>query len=496
MSQEIVKKKKMPWTYWLHLVIGLGFMLGFPLLDPIEPITKVGMTVLGVFIGMVYLWSALDSIWPSLIGLLLIALAGFVPELSGYAAVKALFLNAFGAETVIVLVLGMVLFAGVEYVGCTKYMARFFMKMKLLEGRPYVFLLIFLVCSYVISGLTNPMAAMLILWPIAIEISNKFGYKRNDKIFYTLICGVYLASTLGQPMFPFKGASYVIVSAYEKVSGVTVNYGSYIAYNIIMSIILLICFVLFVRFVLRPDVEGFKKITVAELTHEQLPKMNRQQIAFFIMIVVYVLALIAPNFLPKSIPLIGFLANIGILGVTIICVAVLMILPFNGEPMMNFKGIAKKSFNWDIFFLVAAALYSCNAMTDASTGIKPFLIQALQPLLGGKPDLVFVLLILAFALITTNFANNAGMAVVLIPVVIAFADQYPGVDSTVLCMSICMMVFVALLTPAASPYCGMLHAQRDLVDYSQILRLFVPMVVIALVVYTLVGYQIANVLFR
>lgn len=495
MSTE-VSKKKMHWSYWLHLVIGLGLMLGFPLLDPIDPITEVGMTVLGVFIGMVYLWSALDSIWPSLVGLLLIALAGFVPELQGYNAVKNLFLNAFGAETVIVLVLGMVLFAGVEFVGCTKYMARFFMKIKVLEGRPFIFLFIFLFCSYVISGLTNPMAAMLILWPIAIEISGRFGYSRGDKIFYTLICGVYLAATLGQPMFPFKGASYVIVSAYEKVSGVAVNYGSYIAYNFVMSVILLICFVLFVRFVLRPDVEGFKKITVAELTKEELPKMNIQQLAFFIMIVVYVLALIAPNFLPKSIPLIGFLSNIGILGVTIICMTVLMILPFNGEPMMNFKAIAKKSFNWDIFFLVAAALYACNAMTDASTGIKPFLIQVLQPLLGGKPDLVFVFLILAFALITTNFANNAGMAVVLIPVVIAFADQYPGVDSTVLCMSICMMVFVALLTPAASPYCGMLHAQKDLVDYSQILKLFVPMVFIAVIIYTVIGYQIANILFK
>lgn len=491
-----VTKKKMPWTYWLHLAIGLSLMFIFPRLTPLEPITEVGMTVLGVFIGMVYLWSALDSIWPSLLGLLIISISGFVPELKGYAAVKNLFLNAFGSETVIVLILGMVLFAGVEYVGCTKYMARFFMKIKLLEGRPFVFLFIFLFCSYIISGLTNPMAAMLILWPIAIEISGRFGYGRGDKIFYTLICGVYLAATLGQPMFPFKGASYIIVSAYEKVTGVTVNYGSYIAYNFIMSVILLICFVLFVRFILRPDVEGFKKITVAELTKEQLPKMNAQQIAFFIMIIVYVLALIAPNFLPKTIPFIAFLSNIGILGVTIICTAVLMVLPYNGAPMMNFKGIAKKSFNWDIFFLVAAALYACNAMTDTSTGIKPFLIQVLQPLLGGKPDIIFVFLILAFALITTNFANNAGMAVVLIPVVIAFADQYPGVDSTVLCMSICMMVFVALLTPAASPYCGMLHAQKDLVDYGQILKLFVPMVFIAIIVYTVIGYQIANILFK
>lgn len=487
--------EKMPWTYWLHLAIGLGFMLVFPMLSPIEPITEVGMAVLGVFIGMVYLWSTLDSIWPSLMGLMLVALAGYVPELQGYAAVKKLFMESFGTDTVIVLILGMVLFSALEFVGCTKYMARFFMSRKVLEGRPYVFLFIFFLCSYVIGGFTNPMASMLILWPIAIEVCQNFGYKKGDKIFYTMICGVYLASTLGQPMFPFKGASLVIVSAFEKVSGLSVNYGSYIAYNVIMSLMLLAAFLLIVKVLIRPDVSGFKKITVAELTKDPLPKINAQQLGFFLIVVVYIVALLLPNFLPKTIPVIAFLNNINVIGVSAFCIIIMMVIPYKGKPMLDFKAVARKSFSWDIFFLVAAALYVCNAMTAESTGIKPFLIQTLQPLLGGKPELVFVFLLLAFALITTNFANNAGMAVVLIPVVLAFADQYPGVDPVVICMSICMMVFVALLTPAASPYCGMLHARKDLVEYKEIMQLFLPVVVAALVLYTLVGYQIAKILF-
>ena len=310
-----------------------------------------------------------------------------------------------------------------------------------------------------------------------------------------MICGVYLASTLGQPMFPFKGASYVVVSAFERMSGMSVNYGAYIAYNIIMSLILLACFLLFVRFVIRPDVEGFKKITVEELTKEKLEPMNIQQIAFFLMIVVYVAFLLIPNFLPKTIPFVGFLSSIGLLGLTVFLMVILMVIPFKGKPMLDFKAVAKKSFSWDIVFLVTAALYVCNALSSEVTGVKPFLIQLLQPLLGGRPDIVFILLILGFALITTNFANNAGMAVVLLPVIIAFADQYPGVNSLVLSMTVTMMVFVALLTPAASPYCGMLHARKDLVSYGEILRLFVPMAVIALLVYAFVGFKIANFLF-
>ncbi len=489
------EKKKMHWSYWLHLAIGLGLMIGFPMLDPIEPITEVGMTILGVFIGMVYLWSALDSIWPSMLGLLLVAMSGYVGGATNYAAVKTLFLNSFGAETVVVCVLGMVLFAAVEYVGCTQYMARFFLSIKLLEGRPYIFMFIFFMCSFVISGLTSPLAALLILWPIATEISDSFGYKKGDKIFYIMVCGVYLAATLGQPMLPFKGASYVVTSAFTTMSGIAVNYGAFILYNVIMSLMLLALFLVFIRFVVRPDVEGFKKVTVAELTKNPLPPMNAQHITYFLMIVLYVVALLAPNFLPKTIPAVAFLSNIGILGITIFCIVGLMIVPFNGAPMLDFKAVARKSFSWDIFFLVAAAMYVCSAMTDASTGIKPFLVQTLQPLLGDKPEIVFIGIILAFALITTNFANNAGMAVVLLPVVMAFADQYPSVDILVLSMSITMMVFVALLTPAASPYCGMLHARKDLVSFKEIVSLFLPMAVIAWVAYVLIGYQIAKILF-
>ncbi len=103
------------------------------------------------------------------------------------------------------------------------------------------------------------MASLLILWPIAIEACKDCGYKKGDKVFYTMICGVYLAATLGQPMFPFKGASLVIVSAFEKASGVGVNYGAYILYNIVMSVILLLCYLLVVKVLIRPDVNGFKK---------------------------------------------------------------------------------------------------------------------------------------------------------------------------------------------------------------------------------------------
>lgn len=145
--------------------------------------------------------------------------------------------------------------------------------------------------------------------------------------------------------------------------------------------------------------------------------------------------------------------------------------------------------------LVAAAIFAANAISSDVTGIKPFLIQILQPLLGGRPEIVFILMILGFALITTNFANNAGMAVVILPVIVAFAEQYPGIPTVTLSMSVIMMVFVAVLTPAASPWAGMLYGRRDLVSAKEIVTIGAPMCVIALAFYVLVGFPLANMLF-
>ena len=480
----------------IHTAIGLAFMFLFPLLPPIGSITEVGMTVAGAFIGMVYLWSTVDSVWPSILGLLIIALSGYLgPDITGYAAVKNVFLNSFGTDTVMLLSLGLVLFGAVEYVGCTKYFARFFLTRKVINGRPYAFFAMVFMCSYALSGLTNPLAPLLILWPIMIDVLNEFGYKKGDLTFYAGFFGVYLAATLGQPMFPFKGAALVVVSAYEKLSGGTVSYPAYIAYNIIMSLILLTVYLLLLKFVFRMDVSAMKNVNTEQFAKDKLPPMTFTQKCFMIMIVCYVAALLLPSFMPKTFILTQWLNKLGTLGITIICVVVLMILQDEGKPVLQYGLVSKKCFNWGIFFMVGAAVYGANAVSNQATGITTFLLEVLQPLLGGKPVFVFIFLLLAFAIITTNFANNAGMAVVLLPVVMAFADQYPTVETVVICMSITMMVFVALMTPAASPYCGMMHARTDAISLKEITKLGAPMCILAVIIYTFIGFPIANLLF-
>ena len=72
MANEFSRKK----TY-LHVAGILAFMFLFGLLPPFGPLTQMGMQVLGIFIGMIWGWTIGETIWPSLLGLVLL---GFTEE--------------------------------------------------------------------------------------------------------------------------------------------------------------------------------------------------------------------------------------------------------------------------------------------------------------------------------------------------------------------------------------------------------------------------------
>ena len=67
----MIKVKNM--SYLINSIIGIALMFGIPLIPPIEPLTKIGMQLGGIFIGLVYLWSTVDLLWPCLLGIIALA---------------------------------------------------------------------------------------------------------------------------------------------------------------------------------------------------------------------------------------------------------------------------------------------------------------------------------------------------------------------------------------------------------------------------------------
>lgn len=245
------------------------------------------------------------------------------------------------------------------------------------------------------------------------------------------------------------------------------------------------------RFVLRVDLSKFKAIDPDMLEKQiQLPPMNLQQKIYLIMIPLYLLMILVPTFIKGNI-ICDALTTIGPLGVSLLWTMLFLIIKIDGKPLLDFKEVAYRKFDWGIFFMIAAAVYGADTLSNEATGVPDFLIQALTPVLGGRSELGFVFIMFTFALILTNFANNAAMAVVLMPVILNFSNQL-GLNPMPVATGVILMVFVAMLTPAASPHAGMMHGMRNIYTTKDILRIGFPMCIGALLLYTFIGYPLAK----
>ena len=480
--------------YPLHLIIGFGILILFWLLPPIDPITPLGMRCVGAFLSMVYLWSAVETLWPSLVGLFVLAISGY----GGDGGFNGVWMNAIGADTVLLTLFAMVLMGGMDAIGDTKYIARWFLTRKLFKGRPVVFLGTYYALCFVLASVTQPMISLILLWPISTSFMENLGIKKGERIWSYFFVGMFAVSTLAQPLFPFKGAELIPYAAFQKMTAsmgnpMSIPMLSYMVVCFVVTALFIIIYLLLIKFVLRVDLSKLKAIDPEMLEKTiQLPPMNKRQIIYLIMLPCFLLMILVPSVVKGNI-ICNALSTIGPLGVSLSWIILFLVVRIDGEPLLNFKEVAYRKFDWGIFFMIAAAVYGANTLSNDSTGVPDFLVQVLTPVLGGRSETAFVAIMFTFALILTNFANNAAMAVVLMPVVLNFSNQL-GINPMPVATGVILMVFVAMLTPAASPHAGMMHGMKNIYDKKDIYRIGVPICLGVLLLYIFVGYPLAKML--
>lgn len=123
--------------YYVNSAICLALMLGFGYLPPLNPITPLGMQILGIFLGMVYGWIFVGIPWPSLAGLIALMQTGYM---SSADVIKASF-----GEGNVVLMFFIFIFCGTfAHYGLSRVIAVWSITRKIVLGRPWVFTFVFL----------------------------------------------------------------------------------------------------------------------------------------------------------------------------------------------------------------------------------------------------------------------------------------------------------------------------------------------------------------
>ena len=473
--------------FYFHIIVTLFLMFGFGYLPAIGVITPVGMKVLGIFLGLVYAWTTTSLIWPSLLGMLAVAVNGIMP--------LSEFLTVSFANNTVVFILFIFIFAAVlEEAGLLQFLAHWFTSRKIAYGRPWMFTFLFLFGAFLGGALINEIASALIFWRIFYTIAKEYGFKPYEKYTTLMVFGiVFCAVTAGGSTLPFKLGPIVFFPVFEALTGTAINYFDYLLFGFPMGILTVVAYTLICRFVFRPDISALKAMN-GDLVQQQDLKLGARQKTAFGFIAALMILLLGPDVLPQDWLPVQLIHQIGTAGVVIFLVVLMFFIRFDGKPLMDFKRMANLGISWDIYVLFAMILPLSSLLTSDATGIKPFLIQIMSPILLGRSPLLFTVLVLLLGTIITNFANNVVLGIIFINIICPLSAPL-GINPAPIVMLMIFTIQLAYLTPAGSAPAAMVFGNTEWVKAKDIYYYAVIFSVILFIFFIAVGLPYAKLIF-
>lgn len=197
----------------IYSIIGIAIMLFFQYIPMSnEFITPVGQKVIGVFLGTIFLWSTGSMIWPSLLSVVLLGYFDFMP-------MSQVVSDWMGNSTLIMIFFLLVLVGCFTYHKCTLYVARFFLTLKILERRPWVFTFVVLFGVYCMATFVNPWAGVFLFLPVVHNVCEELGFEKRDKYSKLMTIAVVMSALLGFPTAFYNGTILALNANYSRISG-------------------------------------------------------------------------------------------------------------------------------------------------------------------------------------------------------------------------------------------------------------------------------------
>ena len=465
----------------VHYVIMIALIVCIRSIPPLEPITVKGMQLLGILVGLIYGWSAIGMIGPSLLGIFLL---GFTQDLTVAKALEA----SIGNTIVVFMLLSFLLIKLSEFEGVPKYILQKMLSLKVLKGRPMLFSGTILFAA-VIIGIINVFLSILFLWSVIYDLSEEFGYDKRDAYPIVMNLGIVLFSTMGMIALPFQDNGLIIMSAYTNFMGESMSYLRYLAAMVPIIMGLLVVWLLVSKYVLKAD---FNKLSNIDKTGVNIKATKRQKATLTLLALFVVLLMLQAN-LPVNTMIGQFAAQSTVFGAILIVFLIGNIWIIDGKPMMDFRELSS-GILWETWFICASVMALSGMLTAADTGISAFFVQTLTPLLGDASPYMFVVVVVLFAVIMTNVCNNIVVAICTMPVLMSMSSVV-GIGVEPVVILVILAAHFAFLTPAASSVATVLFANEEHLPKKVIYK-YVPLQIILCVVFILtVGYIWVNLIF-
>lgn len=463
-------KKKV--TFFLHWLIVLILMFGFRYVPPVGEITPYGMQILGIFLGLVWGWMFLDFLNPSLLAFLVVVL--FVQG----QTVGSVTQQSLGNENIFMCIVILALAQYFEDSGLNKYLANWFVSRKINIGRPWIFSGLLMFATFFFSAFAQIMPAMILMWSITYQIAGDVGLTKQHRWVTFLLVGICMAGSYGCIAAPWQIMGIVFLAAMTDAIGVTVNMGLYCLVMTAFSVCSIILYVLFGRFVLRIDVTNIRNED-DRFGYMRQNKMNNRQKQASLIMLLFIVLLMAPNFLPTNWPIISQLNTLTATG-TIVLIIILISLfrdKETGKEMYNTNALLASSSQWNLIIMCGICFLLINLMESDEAGVINTAVSTITPLVNDLGQVTCIIIIALVLGILTQFLHNMVLGLIFIPIVAGVMVEMGG-SPIAATLAISAALMTSFLTPAASTQSAMLFGMNEETDKKRLVG-FAGMSVIA-----------------
>lgn len=467
---------KSSFNWYIHFIITAVIIFGVRLLPNIGPLTDEGMVLLGAFIGAVYGWTFINMLWPSVLAIFSMGLQ------LGVAKVVA---AGLGSTITWMLIFLYIVIGILTESKIIDNIAAFFLTREFILGKPWALFSIMIIGNFACSLLSG-FGSLVIFLTVTFKLCELLNIKPYSKFPTMMGIGIVLGTALAAIMFPFKGTALTMLAAWGGITGESIDYVRFMGTAFPVAFFILALYVLISRFVIRVDVAALKNFTPAS-TGIVLKKLTDDQKLAAIILVWVLLDLCLPSILPKEWLLVVFLNSLTNFGQVALPILVFMVIRYKGEPVIKFDKIAAKYVPWELFMMMGVIMPLSSFLTADTTGIKEMMTSMVQPLLS-LGTVGFLLLLMGITVALTNFANNAVVGIIMMPVIYAFGLSTDALSTSAALMILIFCTHFAFLTPGATPFAAIMFGNTDWIKASGVYKWGIPTIIILFLCTLPVGY--------
>ena len=478
--------------WWIVHGLMVAVLAVFLLIPPIEPLTSLGMKVVGIFLFTIIGWVFVGIGYPSLLCVALFVLAGVMTPTAAFAA-------SWGNWIVLFMVGCFGLSEGLRVTGFSRRFAFWFMTRPFTRGRPWILMAMFLLACTLLGCVMSAVVTTIVFMKIAEPMLEAMGYKKGDPFAAMFMMGIAWAATASFGMTPIAHVGNIMMMDWiQRDLNYSIGFAQWMLFGIPMGLLVYLILMVFFRYVVRPDVSKITSVTtkyIRETASKMGPIKLQEKLTlgvFLSVLVCWVLPSITGNILPE---VSAYLTKIGYAVPALVGACLLCIIRIKGQPLLTYRQWMTDGMEWGTIALVTAIMILGTAIGNPETGISQLLTNIFQPIATGAPFNVFLMVTLLWVVMQTNVMSNlVSMTLVytlMVPVAVA-----TGVGNPIaLGATISITSNYAFSLPSATPSTAVAIGS-GWVPVKFMARYGVMLIIPIVLLFTFVGYPFACLLFR